>query len=355
MPLDLFAHHEITVGLDISDHVLRLVILKPGRPLKLIAATDIDVPEGVIVHGEIIKADLVIDLCKKLRQKAGRIASHAHYAVACLPEPTSFLKLITVAPSVSNDLVKDIYTETAAHLPMSLDETYIDWQLISAPGSGSVEALVAAAPRITVDRYIKVLTQAGFEPMILEIEPISIGRAVLTEDAAAATQTVAVLDLGATRTGFTVFKNLVPQFSVSLPVSGRAWTAAIAAGLNLTVDQAEEAKRRCGLDNPDCQEAIKDIVNDSLTELQQRLQEAIGYYDGHFAKNQPLQRLVITGGGAQLPGLKNYLQQAVKLPVDLAAPLKNIVSKHINLTNDQALQYSTALGLARRALIKQTL
>lgn len=353
----LFMHHELAVGLDISDHVLRLVLLKPGRQLKLLAAANIEVPEGVIVRGEIMKVETVVELCKKLRQKADGAVRRAHYVVACLPEPTSFLKLLTIPQLADRDLKRDIYTEATAHLPMSIEEVYLDWQITSPVdnSSGSLGVLVAAAPRLTVDRYIKVLTEANFEPIVLEIEPISIGRAVLSEDHEADNQTVAVIDLGATRTGLTVFKNLIPQFSVSSTVSGYNWTTAIAKTLNLELAQAEEAKIKCGLNNPDCQQAINEVIGDSLNELIKLLQEAIGYYEGHFAKQQKLQRLIITGGGAQMRGLAEYLQQQLNVAVTIAQPLKNIDHKKVKLEPGQDLQYSTALGLARRALIKQNL
>lgn len=357
MRSELFVHHEIAVGLDISDHVLRLALLKPGRQPQLQAAASIDVPEGVIVRGEIMQIEKVIELCKKLRQKAGHLVHFAHYAVACLPEPTSFLKLLTINPTTSGDLKNDIFTEATAHLPMSIEEVYLDWQIISPTENytGPLKVLVAAAPRLTIDRYIKVLTKANFEPIVLEIEPISIGRAVLSEDNEAVNQTVAVVDLGATRTGLTVFENLIPQFSVSLPVSGYNWTAAIAKALNLNLDQAEDAKIKCGLNNPDCQQAINEVIGESLNELARLLQEAMGYYEGHFNPKQKLQRLIITGGGAQMRGLAEFLQQQLQVKVCVAQPLKNINYQKIKLNPGQDLQYSTALGLARRALIKQSL
>jgi Tfp pilus assembly PilM family ATPase len=68
-----------------------------------------------------------------------------------------------------------------------------------------------------------------------------------------------------------------------------------------------------------------------------------------------VQRLVLAGGGSQLLGLDSYLSQRLSYPVEVAQPLRNIATAGISISATQSLQYATALGLARRALVKITL
>lgn len=346
------AHAAGIVGLDISDHVLRLAMLRGGRRLRLVAAADIAVPEGTIVHGDIAKPDVAVSLVRQLQQRAGRAARAARYCVASLPEPTSFLKLLQITPSAVSDLGHDVLAEAAGHLPMSTDEAYVDWQLLSpAGGRGPATVLVAATPRQTANQYLDVLNRAGLQPVVLELEPIAIGRAVLADDAAASNGTVAVLDLGGTRASYTVFRNTVPQFTVSLPISSGEWTATVAGALQLPADQAEEAKLRCGLDNPACDGAVADALAEPLQDLARRLQEALGYYQGHLDATRPVAKTLLTGGGSQLAGLAAYLTPQLGHPVELALPLARIATRQFRLTPGQGLQYATALGLARRAMV----
>ena len=347
------AHAAGTVGLDISDHVLRLAMLRggPGR-LRLVGAADIAVPEGTIVHGDIAKPDAVAELIRQLHQRAGRSARAARYCVACLPEPTSFLKLLQVAPSAVSDLGHDVLAEATNHLPIAPEEAYIDWQQLSPAGApGPASVLVAATPRQTADQYLEVLNRAGLEPVVLELEPIAIGRAVLAGNAAAADGTVGVLDLGGTRSSYTVFHGAVPQLTVSLPVASGDWTGTVARALQLDAAQAEEAKLRCGLSNPACDGAVADALSEPLADLARRLQEAIGYYQGHIDATRPVQRTLLSGGGAQLLGLPEYLSQQLGHPVELSQPLAGINTRQFPLTPSQGLQYATALGLAMRTMV----
>lgn len=346
------AHAAGTVGLDISDHVLRLAMLRGGgRRLRLVAAADVAVPEGAIVHGEIVKPQLVAELVSRLRQGAGRHARAARHCVASLPEPSSFLKLLQLTPSAVNDLAQDVLAEAASHLPMATDEAYLDWQQLSPAGAAQATVLVAATPRATADQYLELLNGVGLEPVALELEPIAIGRAALAEDAAAAGGTVAVLDLGGTRSSYTIFRNAVPQFTVSLPVASMEWTAAIGRSLQLDAAQAEEAKLRCGLSNPACDGAVADALDEQLKDLARRMQEALGYYQGHLDASRPVERTLLAGGGSQLLGLPEYLSAALGHPVAPANPLAGVDTRQFPLTPAQGLQYATALGLARRAMV----
>ncbi len=346
------AHSAGIVGLDISDHVLRLAMVRgSGRKLRLVAAADIAVPEGTIVHGDIAKPDVVVNLVRQLHQRAGRAARSARHCVASLPEPTSFLKLLQVTPSAVADLGHEILAEAANHLPMATDEAYIDWQLLSPAGApGQATVLVAATPRQTADQYLDILNRAGLDPIALELEPVAIGRAVLADGAAAA-GTVAVLDLGGTRASYTVFRAAVPQFTVSLPVASSDWTGLVSRALQLDAAQAEEAKLRCGLNNPSCDGAVADALAEPLQELARRLQEALGYYQGHLDATRPVERTLLTGGGSQLRGLTEYLTPLLGHPVQLAEPLAGIATRQFKLTPAQGLRYATAIGLARRTTI----
>ncbi len=346
------AHANGIVGLDISDHVLRLAMVRgAGRKLRLVAAADVAVPEGTIVHGDIAKPDVVAGLVRQLHQRAGSAARSAKHCVASLPEPTSFLKLLQVTPSAVADLGHEVLAEAANHLPMATDEAYIDWQLLSpADSHGPATVLVAATPRQTADQYLEVLNRAGLDPVALELEPVAIGRAVLTEGALA-TGTVAVLDLGGTRASYTVFRATVPQFTVSLPVASAEWTGTVARALQLDAAQAEEAKLRCGLSNPACDGAVADALAEPLQDLARRMQEALGYYQGHLDATRPVERTLLTGGGAQLIGLTDYLTPLLGHPAELANPLAGIATRQFKLTPAQGLRYATALGLARRTTI----
>ena len=90
-------------GLDISDLSLKLVQLNKSRnKISIQALGKTDLPEGLIVDGEIKNQEEVVKMIRKLisKPKYGRVSSDS--VVVCLPETKTFVKLIETQSSPNN-------------------------------------------------------------------------------------------------------------------------------------------------------------------------------------------------------------------------------------------------------------
>ena len=89
-----------------------------------------------------------------------------------------------------------------------------------------------------------------------------------------------------------------------------------------------------------------------MTDLTEQIEKRIDYYQSHAPldhlpiEKRKIKKIILTGRGANLKGLKEYLSQRLKLEVEIAHPLSNIQDSPISL--QESLGYSTAIGLALR-------
>src|SRR6266850_6238111 len=88
-----------SVGIDLSDHVFRLIEIRRGpfyhRTLQLHRYAEERLPDGLVERGEFKRPDEVVKHLKNLMKKAyGR--SVARGAVVSLPETRTFIKVISV-------------------------------------------------------------------------------------------------------------------------------------------------------------------------------------------------------------------------------------------------------------------
>jgi Tfp pilus assembly PilM family ATPase len=61
--------------------------------------------------------------------------------------------------------------------------------------------------------------------------------------------------------------------------------------------------------------------------------------------------VILSGGGASLKGLKDFLSLELKLPVELGNPWVNITKDPpTKLKNFNSLKYTVTLGLAQRVI-----
>ena len=134
-------------------------------------------------------------------------------------------------------------------------------------------------------------------------------------------------------------------FARSLPVGGKLFTEAVTQATGLSPVQAEVRKHAdCGLRETDaCFENLRGAADRWISQFN----ACMGVFRSQFQdrKFTPT-RLVITGGGAQLKGLKEYLASKLAMPVIAAAELPHIPESYRPYIGT----YDLAFGLAVTAL-----
>jgi len=134
-------------------------------------------------------------------------------------------------------------------------------------------------------------------------------------------------------------------FARSIAVGGKLFTDAVAQNLGLSPVQAEVRKHAgCGLRDADsCNEQLRAAADRWVSQYN----ACLGVYRSQFQDRRlAVGKIVLSGGGAQLKGLKEYLSQKLNLPVITSAELPEIPDHfrpHIGT-------YDIAYGLAVTAL-----
>lgn len=343
------------VGLDISEHVFRLVEIRRGpfyrRKLQLHRYSEERVPDGVVVAGEFKKPEEVTAHLKNLLKKAYRRAT-SRGAVVSLPETRTFIKGISVKrPENPEAIPAAILAEAELHIPTPLSDLYVDWQHMEDPQGVAVGKMmsvtIAAAPKQIVDSYSSALEAAGLIPVAFEIEAQAIVRSVIPQKEDGE-RTIGIVDFGATRSSFIVYDKGTIQFTVSIPLSGDVVTRRIAESLSVEVPEAERTKRQCGVDAHKCGTRLWSIMEPFLSEMADRIIDAVNFYRDHFPGGRPLDEIVLCGGGANMARMDELLSDLTKTPVRKADPWVNIDPGHSPLPPEIILSSTTAVGLALR-------
>ena len=230
-----------TIGLDISDHILRLAVLHQNRHGFLLPVHgDIPLPHGAISDGIINQADIVVENLQRLLAAA---KPKTRRVVAAIPERHSFVKVLTL-PADSPLSENAVQTEAAQFVPYTAEEMYTSWMAI--PGdSKEQKVLFGATPRSVIDTYLRVLERAKLEVVRLELESLALTRGVLPANYHGVS---IILDLGTTRSTLVLVVDGIVHFTTTLRYSGKDLDSYIAESLAITPDQARRAKEVFGLD-----------------------------------------------------------------------------------------------------------
>ncbi|MFA6551155.1 MAG: pilus assembly protein PilM, partial [Patescibacteria group bacterium] len=331
------------------------------------ALSRITVPEGYIADGIIKNKTGVAALIKQAAEKTifGKVTSKE--AIACLPETKTFIKLISAGRADEN-LSAAVKSEIEKDIPYDLADVNYDWQTVKTGRAGK-KVLIGVAPKKIADDYAAVLEAAGFFPTALEIEATAIARSIFSFSRPAE-QTVLIVDIGAARSSLIACAGDVILFTVSLPVSGKKYTALIASELKLPLAKAEEAKIICGLDPESAQGIVADVLSEMTGELIDKIKAAIKHLNTYYPEYGKINAVYLCGGGANLKYLEKIIPDKLNLPAKIGDPLINIslgqkqtekyfyetltvpggVSANFVYQQNTAPIFSTAIGLALRGI-----
>ncbi|MDP1709816.1 MAG: pilus assembly protein PilM [Candidatus Komeilibacteria bacterium] len=322
----LLSNNFESFGMDIGDRSLKVAYIKKSRSTPVLASYgSLAITPGLIEQGRNKdEAELIKFFQQAVKGAAGKKIS-TPFVHACLPETQTFIKLLTVESKTEGELPARIREELPNHFPVSPDELYIDWHLVEKGKNGANRLLVGAVPKTIADGYLKILLAAGLEPVSLQIEAESILRSLLPQADLPKTP-IALIDIGASRSSFICFDHGSIQFTVSLDIAGDNITDLIKNQLNLSFEEAEQAKKICGLDHQSGEGIIKEIISHVVDDLANTITRNIAYYAEHFPQSSPITSVILCGGGSKMRNLKEMLSTKLKnIRIYHGNPLINLV------------------------------
>jgi cell division protein FtsA len=200
------------------------------------------------------------------------------------------------------------------------------------------EVAVISAPAPAIDALRDCARDAGLSVSDLVAAPYAAGLAALSPEEQQGG--AIVIDLGAATTGVAVFAQGVLMHAETLPIGANALTAALAQTLETPFPVAERLKQvhdvfsgapnmllEIARPGPDgrlasahiARGALADALRPVLNDIFRRVDVALK--GAKLPEGAKRWRVALTGGGAELPGLRDVAQALLNRPVRIARPL----------------------------------
>lgn len=272
---------------------------------------------------------------------------------ASMPSFSTFATVIEM-PYISNeDLARAIPYEAKRYIPIPLDEVVLDWSIIgvsdsanSAERPSNIEVFLAAVPKEETVRYQKIIEEAGLKLKALELENSALIRALLGNDLSP----TAIVNIGGRSTSIIIVNRGYERVSHSYEVGGFEITASIARSLNVSLEKAEELKKKFGLKkDPDnlIAESIIPLVDTMVFEAVRTISS---YED--LKKDQKIANIILVGGLSNMPGFLDYFKEKLGRNVSGGNPLSRFIySEELNpIVPELNSILAVAIGLASRGL-----
>ena len=238
-----------------------------------------------------------------------------------LPENHAYSKVIEM-PSLSDDeLSNAIYWEAEQYVPAPLDTVTLAWSKLrtfrNVLGEEKMQVFLVAAPKDVISRYQTILDLAGLTIVSIETETLAMVRGVIADSTA---PTALLMNIGSMNTSLCILQNGIIVFNYSFPLGGIALTRAIASDFGFTPQQAEEYKAAYGLSDKNFGGKVRKAIDPILTSMMTEVRKAITFYNEKYKGESQIFQILLTGGGANLPGLAVYFAQNIGIETLIANP-----------------------------------
>jgi type IV pilus assembly protein PilM len=211
--------------------------------------------------------------------------------------------------------------------------------------------LLVAIHNDILQNYQTVSATAGLTIQFYEIEIFSAVRSSVGHGLAP----ILVVDLGAATTKVYIVERGIVRLSHLISMGGQQMTEVLARSLNWEFDKAERIKREHGLISsnaysPDENDRIKTALLSTLTRVFSEVNRVLLSYGQRYNKN--VSRVVLTGGGASLPGLAAAAKESLSADVEIANPFGRTEAPAFleNVLREIGPGFAVAVGNALRTL-----
>lgn len=276
--------------------------------------------------------------------------------VFSIPDFSTFFTNFELPKMSREEIPQAVRYEARQHIPVPLGEVALDWQVIdnhpNPESKDNLKVLLVAVPNEIINQYQKIAQLAQLELIALEAEVFSLLRSLISP---AERGVVAIVDIGAQSTTCSVVDNKVLKMSHSFDMSGDDLTDTLAKGLNVDISVAENLKKQYGISGEiggdhsqanDIKEMLQPLIDIIVRETEMILDN---FYQ---QEKKEIQKVIVAGSTAWLPGLKDYFKESFKKEVEIGHPFNDIFYSPILEKKLETMGpgLSIAIGLALRGL-----
>jgi len=215
--------------------------------------------------------------------------------------------------------------------------------------SDKMDVLLVAVKKDIINSYIQAIKEAELVPAIVDVDYFAMENMFEVNYELETSGVVGLVHIGARYTSINVLKHGVSEFTGDLPVGGESFTEALVHALQLSYDQAETLKVN-GRSEGKKDGEVEGLLKPTADYLAAEIRRTLSLYHA-VADEGGIQKIYLSGGSANAPGLSRIIGERLGVEVELIDPFRGFsVSKSIDPNDlaEAAPALAVGAGLAIR-------
>jgi type IV pilus assembly protein PilM len=351
--ISYYFHDKPLFGLDIGHGSLKVMQLADTSGLaaggkhhpRVIGYGFTNFDKSAQQDGVVVKPEVIAAAAKELFDKnlIGDITTR-RVAIA-IPTYRTFTRALQLPKLSTKELSAAVQLEAEQYISMPLEELYLDYEVIKQDNEAT-ELFMVAVPKSITDSYLELARLLGLEAVLIEPTLSSSGRLLFAGDEASGDMPTVIIDFGSLSSDISIFdKHMLVAGTVQ--GGGENFTNSIQKKLGVTAAEAGLIKTRYGLSLSKKQSEIKLALEPTLQQIVKEIRRMMRYYEERYGTERPIGQIITLGGGANMPGLSEYLTDVLRLAVRHTNPWQYFSYKGLQPPSEaDKPMYATVAGLS---------
>jgi type IV pilus assembly protein PilM len=341
----LFGRKKTTVGLDVGSGLIKVAVVDHSkREPELVKASISPLLADAIVEGEVMDPGIVTDAIQRALQAAGVKATVVVTSVGGRDVIIKKIQIERVKEQQARELMR---WEAEQHVPFDMESVELDFQILDPDADGlEMNVLLVAAKRDLIESKMRLLTDAGLESGVVDVEAFALHNAFELNHPDAMDGVVGLLNIGHDVTNINILDDGVPILTRDLTVGTRRFREDLQRERGLPLEEAQAL-----LQGYDRSPHVDAVLEGRGEEIAVGIERATAFL-AQNARVRPMRAIYTCGGGSRIPGLNEMLASRLRTSVQQANPLANLKVRDGALaslvTDEVAPLLMLPIGLALR-------
>ena len=341
--MKLFSRRSNTsVGLDIGSSLIKIVEIdhSSGSPvLKKYGVSKL--PPEAIVEGEIMDRSLVIEGIQDCLSKANVTREKVVTAVS---GRAVIVKKIVMDKMNPDDAKEAIFWEAEQHVPFDIDDVCLDFQVLKDDvGANQMEILLVAAKKEMVNTHADLIRDAGLDPVVIDVDSFAVQNAYEFGAGGPNDRVIGLINIGSDVTNINIVQNNIPLFTRDLSTGSSGFIEAVQRELGVSFEEAEVMVS--GQTELEDQDRFREVIAEASQELSMGFERSLSFLRT-AGDAERLDEVVLSGGGARVPWLREILSEKHGLELTVHNPLLGMERDEELADMDDLDRLSPLLGVS---------
>ena len=321
--MTLFRSKKSLVGLDIGSHTIKACQLKIGTEgIKLVDFGLLRLPPGTEFEDRTSNQGLIAEHIRTLLQNLKISPKDVATSISGF---SVIIKQLSLPYAHKKELMANIQWEAEQHIPFGAKDVTMDVHIVgpNKEKPESTDVILVAARNEHVQAVVDLLNLSRLSAGVIDVDMFALENAYdssypFEEDC------IALIDIGASQLKINVIHGGISIFTREVAQGGKTINQKIQD--RFRVDAAEAERLKLTAEAPDEQlDVLKRIFEEASVSWSLEIKRAFDFVT-RSNKNARIQKILLAGGCALMPGFPRFLQDRIGVDVELFDPFLNIAS-----------------------------